>query len=442
MIRLTNEQRRFAASVVVAPLKAIAPRCTHALFTLILILALFPVKTWSSRPQSERSAPARRAKSRTDAAKQQTGLRISAINDPGNRRPVGPHSQREAVVRAAILLDRLKFSPGEISITYNSNLAKAISAFQSASGLPATRNVDPATWAALNDDQSTNGQVPQKQGNQNQPVQSVNQQNQADAQQHQPKPQEEQPQQPPAQTQAQVETQALVTYIITPEDVAGPFTTVPKVSGRDAGERLMLREARFPRLNYESPLQLLAEKFHASPRLLIELNPRKAFHKAGGQILVPNVLTPDPPPAASVLVDGSARSVTALDSNGKILAFYPATVGSEHDPLPVGTWAIDEVTWYPKFKYNPNLFWDSENKKPRAILPPGPKNPVGVVWIGLSRKHYGIHGTPEPSKIGLTQSHGCIRLTNWDATELSKIVHVGTPAVLKDGANAEEKPPV
>ena len=224
------------------------------------------------------------------------------------------------------------------------------------------------------------------------------------------------------------------------EDVAGPFTRIPRVTGRGAGERLMLREAKLKRLNYESPMQLLAEKFHSSPRLLVALNPGKRFDKAGVKLEVPNVLAPEPGQAAQVVVEGSTRSVTALDGNGKILAFYPATVGSEHDPLPVGNWTITEVTWYPKFKYNPKLFWDAENKSPRATLPPGAKSPVGVVWIGLSKQHYGIHGTPDPSKIGVTQSHGCIRLTNWDATELGKIVKVGTPAILKDSAPSETKP--
>jgi lipoprotein-anchoring transpeptidase ErfK/SrfK len=191
-------------------------------------------------------------------------------------------------------------------------------------------------------------------------------------------------------------------------------------------------------MNYESPLQLVAEKFHCSPRLLVTLNPHKAFKKAGEQIQVPNVVTPDPPKAASVVVDGTTRSVMAFDSGGKMVAYYPATVGSEHDPLPVGEWKITEVSWYPKFKYNPNLFWDAENKRPRATVPPGPKNPVGVVWMGLSKQHYGIHGTPNPSKIGLTESHGCIRLTNWDAAELGKIVQVGTPAILKDDAPANQ----
>ena len=192
----------------------------------------------------------------------------------------------------------------------------------------------------------------------------------------------------------------------------------------------MLREAKFVRLNYGSPLELLAEKFHASPGLLIELNPAKKFNKAGEKIAVPNVLTPDPPEAASVIVHGLTHEVITVDRNGKTLAFYPATVGSEHDPLPVGNWRVEDVQNYPKFNYNPNLFWDAENKTPRATVPPGPRNPVGTVWIGLSKKHYGIHGTPVPSRIGLTQSHGCIRLTNWDAAELGKTVRIGTPVVI------------
>ena len=118
----------------------------------------------------------------------------------------------------------------------------------------------------------------------------------------------------------------------------------------------------------------------------------------------------------------------ALDPDGKVMARYPATVGSEHDPLPIGTWKINGVSWNPSFAYNPELFWDSEPTDEKAKLPPGPNGPVGVVWIDLSKPHYGIHGTPEPSTIGKTQSHGCIRLTNWDAAELAQMVSPGLPA--------------
>ena len=382
------------------------------LLTLVTPLVSLPVPARGQ--QKRRSRPDQHR-----TTKRPSGLHLQKINDPNAREPVGPHSQGEAVVRAAILLGRLKFSPGEMSKTYTNNLAKAISAFQSASGLPITGAIDAATWNALNDDQSKL-QVEQKQGqpgqNQSNLPQGAQQRNPG----NNPSP-----------------AQAINSYIIAMEDIAGPFTRIPRVTGRGAAERLMLREAKLKQLNYESPMQLLAEKFHSSPRLLVALNPGKRFDKAGEKIEVPNVLAPEPGQAAQVVVDGSTRSVTAWDGNGKILAFYPATVGSEHDPLPVGNWTITEVTWYPRFKYNPKLFWDAENKYPRASLPPGAKSPVGVVWIGLSKKHYGIHGTPDPSKIGVTQSHGCIRLTNWDAAELGKIVKVGTPAVLKDSAPSE-----
>lgn len=325
-------------------------------------------------------------------------LQISKINDPSTANPITEGSRGDAVVRAAILLDRIKFSPGEISQEYNRNLSKAVSAFQSANALAATGNLDPTSWEKLNEVQTASNAVPD-----------------ASSQ--------------PSDSSTPV--QAIVKYVIAFEDVSGPFSKLPRVSGRNAGEQLMLREAKMKELNYESAIELLGEKFHASPVLLRELNPGRSFDKAGVEISVPNVLTPESQKAASILVDGVSKSVSAKDAAGKVLAFYPATVGSKHDPLPAGDWKITEITRYPHFKYNPNLFWDSENKHPRATLAPGPKNPVGVVWIGISKEHYGIHGTPDPAKIGTAQSHGCIRLTNWDALELSRIVSIGIPVVIK-----------
>jgi lipoprotein-anchoring transpeptidase ErfK/SrfK len=424
--------------------KAVKTRCVY-----VLIVGLTVSASRLSGRQHSRSSDAR-----AKAAQTRSRLDVSKINDPNTRYPVGPHSEGEAVVRAAILLDRLKFSPGEISGSFNENLGKAIAAFQSASGLPAIGQMDAAAWTALNNDQAQ-GHIEPVQQNQPQP-QPGQPQNQSPPQPPQPQPGPDQnrsqapntsqskppaPALPPLPPQGQAApVPAIITYVIAEEDVAGPFRRLPQVSGPNAGERMMLREARLPRLNYESPLELLAEKFHSGPRLLARLNPRKRFDKEGEQIEVPNVLTPAPPPAASVVADAATRSVTALDGNGRTLAFYPATVGSEHDPLPVGNWKVAEVKWYPKFKYNPNLFWDSEDKHPRATLPPGPKGPVGVVWIGLSKEHYGLHGTPNPAQIGRTQSHGCVRMTNWDAAELASMVHPGTPVVLEEGTPSEVKP--
>jgi lipoprotein-anchoring transpeptidase ErfK/SrfK len=219
------------------------------------------------------------------------------------------------------------------------------------------------------------------------------------------------------------ETPILVSYVITEEDAAGPFAPVPED---------MMEKGQLPALGYSSLLEALAERFHSSPSLLRRLNPRHAFEAAGEEILVPNVVRQPLTAAASVLVDRSDRSVSALDASGRILARYPATMGSEHDPLPIGTWKILGVRRDPDFRYNPELFWDADPSHSKTRIAPGPNNPVGVVWIDLSKEHYGIHGTPEPAPIGKTQSHGCIRLTNWDALELADLVRPGIPAVLRE----------
>ncbi len=178
-------------------------------------------------------------------------------------------------------------------------------------------------------------------------------------------------------------------------------------------------------------MEELAERCHSSPKLLTALNPGKAFDKPEEDILVPNVLTPPPPRAASIVVSASGPSVTVLDGEDRVIAYYPASVGSHHDPLPIGTAKILGRKRNPKFHYNPKLFWDAHPKDTKETIQPGPNNPVGLVWIELSVPHYGIHGTPEPGRIGRTQSHGCIRLTNWDALELADIVKPGTRAVLE-----------
>src|SRR6185295_14079911 len=203
----------------------------------------------------------------------------------------------------------------------------------------------------------------------------------------------------------------------------------------------MMAKSKLTTLGYSSAAEALGERFHCKPALLLSLNPGKRLDRAGQTIRVPNVRTDVPGKAAKVVVDQSDASVTALDAQGNVLARYPATMGSEHDPLPLGEWKVTGVQQNPPFNYNPDLFWDAKATHSKAKIAPGPNNPVGVVWIDLSKEHYGIHGTPEPSKIGKTQSHGCIRMTNWDATELAKIVAPGTPAVLQDrGSPASSAP--
>ena len=127
-----------------------------------------------------------------------------------------------------------------------------------------------------------------------------------------------------------------------------------------------------------------------------------------------------------VRVSKSASTLTVVDGTGAVIMHAPVTSGSEHDPLPIGTWTVTAVARNPHFNYNPDLFWDAEPAHTKARIAPGPNNPVGLVWIDLSKPHYGIHGTSEPSTIGQTESHGCVRLTNWDALRLAAMVGNGT----------------
>ena len=270
-----------------------------------------------------------------------------------------------------VLLDRAHFSPGEIDGTAGGNTSRALDAFRRERGLRSRGPVDEEDWGALESDTAP----------------------------------------------------TLVDYTLTGKDVKGPYQrSIPED---------MMEKAQLDALSYTSPLEALGERFHASPKLLRALNAGKSFSQTGEVVQVPNVHTEASGKAAKVVVTEANQSVVALDGRGRVLARFPATMGSEHDPLPIGTWKINGVSKDPPFFYNPDLFWDAKGDQSKAKIPPGPNNPVGVVWIDLSKEHYGIHGTPEPSKIGKTESHGCIRLTNWDAEELSRMVSPGIPAILQ-----------
>jgi len=279
-----------------------------------------------------------------------------------------------------VLLDRQNFSPGEIDGKLGTNASHAIAALQAARGLEPTGDADCDTWHALGGD--TSGSM-------------------------------------------------IATYTIEKADVKGPFAkTIPAD---------LEKQASLPALSYRSPLERLAERFHVSPALLQLMNRRVAF-KAGAAIQVPAVTPFDadgrPPktpvePDVTIQVTRDDSALRAIKADGTVILFAPVTTGSEHDPLPPGNWKVTSVDWHPAFHYNPELFWDADPKHSKATIKPGPNNPVGIVWIGLDLEHYGLHGTPEPSRIGYTESHGCVRLTNWDAARVASIVKPGTPVVFR-----------
>jgi len=282
------------------------------------------------------------------------------------------HAEFERLLRAQVLLDRAHFSPGEIDGAYGSNMKQALSGFQKARNLQVTGTLDEPTWNALNADTAP----------------------------------------------------TLLNYTLADADVAGPFRPVPSD---------MMEKAKLPALGYATAAEGLGEKFHASPALIEKLNQGKNLARLGEQIVVPNVVgTPPLPPAARVVVSDSARILTLHDADGRLLAQYPASTGSEHDPLPIGNWKIEGVHRNPTYHYNPKLFWDAKAGDKKTTVAAGPNNPVGVAWIDLSKPHYGIHGTPVPGLVGKSESHGCIRLTNWSASEVAGLVQAGTEVVLQD----------
>ena len=310
-------------------------------------------------------------------------MTAASINEAA---PQGANDKDPALIaKAEALLDRAHFSPGEIDGADGDDFRNAVRAFQAVNGLAATGELDADTWNAL----APAGSAP-----------------------------------------------VVKTYTISDSDVAGPFTkAIPAHSGRDG-------QASGPFVH--EPARGARREIPYGPKPVAGAQPARGFRAPRTEIMVADVpplqaaprplcVRSDPaegpsavPIAATIVVDKPGRTVRAYDQDGKFLAFYPATIGSEEKPAPSGVFKVKSVDWNPEYHYDPKFAWKEVKTKRKLTVQPGPNNPVGLVWIDLTAPSYGIHGTPAPEAIGHTESHGCIRLTNWDAADLAAMARPGT----------------
>ena len=303
------------------------------------------------------------------AAKKGSGTALlERVNAATDTAALGKGARGEAVLRAQVLLDRAWFSPGEIDGIFGTNLQRSVRAFQRARGLQVNGRVDAATWKALQGDTAA-------------PV--------------------------------------LVQYTLQEADTAGPFAALPK----DVMERAKLKA-----LDFESLHEALAEKFHCSPAWLRSANPGSGF-ASGDSIVVPAVAQDEggkaPTGASALRIDKAGRVLSVLGKDDAVLAAFPISMGGSSDPLTVGRMEIKNAAKNPVFTFNPDLLKGTKKTDSKVDLPPGPNNPVGVYWLGLSKPHWGIHGTPHPARVGTAESNGCIHLTNWDVLRLAQLVQIG-----------------
>jgi len=241
---------------------------------------------------------------------------------------------------------------------------------------------------------------------------------------------------------------------------ARPSTVTVRLTGDDISNDYVYpfpkkpeAQAKLKRMSYRNMIEEVAERYHTTPRTLIALNGPTALIGIGQTLRLPNVIPTardyssvagdhaaifaklnvdsQQPAGDHVVVDKSEGVLKVMDKADRLVAQFPVTMGSTKDPLPLGTWKATTYAFMPPFHYQPDLFWDVDDGKAEQKLPPGPNGPVGVAWLDLTKEHYGIHGTPEPSTIGRAESHGCIRMTNWDVLRLSQILKPGFRAVFQ-----------
>ena len=291
---------------------------------------------------------------------------FSALPDRASERAV------PEIVKAEVLLDRARFSPGAIDGIDGENFRHALSAYQVQMGLPASGRLDQATW-----DRLTAGA---------------------------PAP--------------------LTSVEVTKAEAEGPFTKAIPVDFE--------AQSKLKHMGYRDIREALGERYHMSEPLLMALNPGSRF-AAGQRIVVADVDAAKPgDKVARIVVDKAGNDVEALAADGRLIAYYPASIGSEEKPAPTGDFTVHRVDRDPVYTYDPKYHFKGVSAKEPFSIKPGPNNPVGLVWMDLGGDGYGIHGTPSPEAVGKTQSHGCIRMTNWDALNLAGMVGKGTPVSFGD----------
>jgi lipoprotein-anchoring transpeptidase ErfK/SrfK len=381
-------------------LASLAPLC-------LLLVACGGNQSEEVVPSGQSSSSASRDDNRADSM---------ASNDVAPASDINPDPEQRLVMQAQVVLERIGFGPGVIDGKTGRSLTNAIKGFQESRDLPVTGELDAATGKAL----------------------------------------------------AQWEAIPATRIVTIPDEWSKiVFKPVPDSPAE---------QAKMTLLGYETMIEKLAERFHTTPDVLLQLNP--GGHPAGAdgaspapmptaegsasaptfapgqQLRVPNIgadrisaatvdnkewletlrslgVGTDQPEVTKVLVDESEGWLKAYDDKDRLVAMFTVTTGSRHDPLPIGDWAVKGKAYNPPFAFDPDLFWDVPDSDEEQQLPPGPNGPVGVVWIDLTKEHYGIHGTSAPETIGRAQSHGCVRLTNWDAARLAQMVSGRTKVVFQ-----------